>query len=117
MRRVKSVAKPTRRKTRRVRRISPAVPKSARPVEAQAQQVADRRGAGWSGLRAHPCAGGRDASAALAAQILAREIRRPRQADRGGAMKPPLTDPPPDLEWGTDYDTKPSAAKESHPNI
>ncbi len=26
-------------------------------------------------------------------------------------MKPPLTDPPPDLEWGTDYDTPQTYAR------
>ena len=43
MRRVKSVPKPSRRRKRRVRRISSAVRKSARPVEAEAQQVVKER--------------------------------------------------------------------------
>ena len=43
MRRVKSVPKPSRRRKRRVCRISSAVRKSARPVEAEAQRVATER--------------------------------------------------------------------------
>ena len=44
MRPVKSVPKPSRRRKRRARRISPAVRKSATPVDAEAQQVTERDG-------------------------------------------------------------------------
>ena len=54
MRQVKSVPKPNRRRKRRVRRISSAVRKSARPVEAEARQVAKERDGTDSPLTAAP---------------------------------------------------------------
>jgi hypothetical protein len=46
LRPAKSAPKPTRRRKRRVRRNSPAVPKPQRPVEAEAPQIAKERGRG-----------------------------------------------------------------------
>ena len=54
MRRVKSLAKSTKRKTRRARRISPTASKPQRPIEAQAQQIAETRGRADSAPAAAP---------------------------------------------------------------
>ena len=44
LRQAKAVSKPTRRKRRRIRRISRAAPKAATPLEAEASQVLKERG-------------------------------------------------------------------------
>ena len=54
MRQAKSLPKPNRRRKRRVRRVSSAVRKSARSVEAEAQRIAKERDGTDSALTAAP---------------------------------------------------------------
>ena len=107
LRPAKSVSKPTRRKTRRARRLNPAVPRPARPVGAEGQQAAETR---------------RSAdSAPVVPEPATPAPRSPRKAWSGKyddlatpTKEEPLTypnNPPSGLDWGADYDTPQTYAR------
>jgi hypothetical protein len=112
LRQVKAVPLPSKRKTRKLRRIVSVEPKPEQPEATEAQNLAVEQGRADSAPILAPKSGqpaARQPRQAWGGKYA--DLTPPEAGGRAAMSKPPLTNPPPDLERGADYDTPQTYAR------